>query len=154
MLETTPRADTSRLSKILSGLFLVSAALAAPAHADASQDERFYRLLTDPDQDHPMVIWNFAEVRSEGIAVCEREDLGVPPYESMKSLERPNGPYNFDNANSISSSAETIYCPWHGAPPGQEDGGWVERSAAVNPPPVYPPLEWYPLQTGISGGGN
>jgi hypothetical protein len=144
VLQAIPQLPTSKLSKILAGLFFVTVALAAPASADAKQDQDFYRLLTEPDQDRPMVIWNFAEVRSEGIAVCRREDAGEPPYQSMKDLERPNGPYTFDDANNIASSAETIYCPWHGAPAHSEDPSWLEASAPVNPLPVYPPIEWYP----------
>lgn len=129
---------------VVTGLFFGTVALGAPAHADASQDQEFYRLLTEPNQDHPMVIWNFAEVRSEGIAACLRQDAGEPPYQSIQDLERPNGPYTFDEANNIASSAETIYCPWHGPPAGSEDPSWVKASAPVNPLPVYPPIEWYP----------
>ena len=142
MLEAISRLATGRPNKIVAGLFFFAVALAAPAHADSKQDQDFYRLLTEPDQDRPMMIWNFAEVRAEGIAVCQREDEGVPPYESMKYLERPNGPYAFDDANSIASAAETVYCPWHNAPTGANN--WVETSAPVNPLPVYPPIEWYP----------
>lgn len=130
-------------------------ATASPARADAHQDQEFYRLLTEPDQSNPMVIWNFPLVRSQGIEACEREDAGVPPYQSLKELEYPKGSYPFDIANDITSSAETIYCPWHAAPPG--DNGWVERSAPIYPPPIYPPLAWYPPQSGYSpapGGGE
>lgn len=115
---------------------------AAPARADATQDQEFYRLLTESDQDHPMVIWNFAEVRLAGISACQREDAGVPPFQALKDLEYPNGPYNFDDANSITSSAEVVYCPWHSAPEPAEN--WDTTSAPVDPRPVYPPLEWYP----------
>jgi hypothetical protein len=127
---------------------------ASPARADAHQDQRFYHLLTDPDQERPMVIWNFAEVRSQGIASCQRQDAGESPYRATKDLERPNGPYTFDDANNITSSAAVIYCPWHNAPPSPEDGSWVEASAPVYPPPVYPSLEWYPPPTAYSGGGG
>jgi hypothetical protein len=106
----------SRLIKIAAGLAFASVGLAAPAHADANQDQRFYRLLTDPDQSHPMVIWNFALMRSLGILSCQREDAGETPYQATKDLQYPNGPYNtFEDANSVSSAAETIYCPWHTA---------------------------------------
>jgi hypothetical protein len=153
VLETIPRLATSRLDKIVAGLFFVTVALAAPAYADADQDMRFYRLLTDPDQDHPMVIWNFSEVRSEGIAACQREDAGEPPYQATKDLERPRGPYTFDNASSITSSAETIYCPWHGPPAGSEDPSWLDAPAPVSPRPVYPPIEWFPPVYYPPGGG-
>ena len=143
MLEAISRLARSRLYKIVAGLFFGTVALAAPGHADASQDHEFYRLLTEPDQDRPMVIWNFAEVRSEGIAACQRQDAGEPPYPATTDLERPNGPYTFDDANSITSAAATVYCPWHNAPP-TPNNNWTETSAPVDPRPVYPPIEWYP----------
>jgi hypothetical protein len=125
------------------GLGFAGVGLAAPAHADAKQDQEFYRLLTEPDQDHPMVIWNFALVRSWGIGACELEDAGVTPYQATKDLQSPNGPYiTFDDANNVASSAETIYCPWHHA--GMPGSGLVNASAPVFPRPVYPPLAWLP----------
>jgi hypothetical protein len=132
----------SKLIKIMAGLASASVGLAAPAQADADQDQRFYRLLTDPDQDHPMVIWNFALVRSLGIATCQREDGGDTPYEATEALEHPNGPYNFDDADNVASAARTIYCSWHQA--GLNAPHWVTTSNPVNPPPVYPPQAWYP----------
>jgi hypothetical protein len=144
VLPATPLSAMGKVSTFAAGLFFATVGMAAAAHADAKQDQDFYRLLTEPDQDRPMVIWNFVEVRSEGIAVCRREDAGAPPYESMKELERPNGPYAFDDANNIASSAETIYCPWHGPPAHSEDPSWINVSAPVNPIPDYPPIAWYP----------
>ena len=125
----------------------------SPARADASQDQEFYRLLTEPDQTHPMQIWNFPAVRSQGIEACRLEDAGESPYEATKSLEQPNGPYTWDAANNVASSAEVVYCPWHAAPQG---GGssWVDTSNPVYPPPAYPPLAWYPPPPAYSGGGE
>jgi hypothetical protein len=116
--------------------------LAAPAQANTWQDQDFYRLLTDPDQSHPMAIWNFPLVRSQGIAACQREDAGESPWRAMKDLQYPTGPYTFDDASSITSSAEVIYCPWHGSERSGPD--WLNISAPVYPRPVYPPLAWYP----------
>lgn len=139
--------------RIVAGIACASASLVVPgplAHADLGQDQEFYRLLTERDQDHPMVIWNFGEVRSEGIGACEREDNGEAPFQALKELEYPNGPYSFDNANNITSAAETVYCPWHGAPIGQTN--WSETSAPVYPRPLYPTISWYPAPS-VSGGG-
>jgi hypothetical protein len=130
----------SKLIKIMAGLAITSLGLAAPAQADARQDQDFYWLLTDPNQDHPMVIWNFALVRSLGIATCQREDAGDTPYAAAKALEHPNGPYTWDVANDVASAAETIYCSWHHT----DAPNSVNTSNPVYPPPAYPPQVWYP----------
>lgn len=83
-----------------------------------------------------MVIWNFPLVRSQGIAACQRQDAGETPHQALKDLQYPNGPYAFDEANDITSAAEVIYCPWHGA--SVSDPDWVNTSAPVDPRPVYP----------------
>jgi predicted lipoprotein with Yx(FWY)xxD motif len=145
---------TATISAIAACSTIALLVTASPARADETQDQEFYRLLTDPDQTHPMTIWNFAEVRSEAIASCQRQDAGESPYRATTDLERPSGPYTFDDANNITSSAATIYCPWHNAPPPPEDGSWVNASAPVYPPPVYPRLAWYPLPPAYSGGGG
>jgi hypothetical protein len=53
------RLAMSKLIKIMVGLAFVSIGLATPAQADANQDQDFYRLLTQPNQKHPMVITHF-----------------------------------------------------------------------------------------------
>jgi hypothetical protein len=131
----------SKLIKIMAGLAFASVGLAAPAHADAKQDQEFYRLLTEPDQDHPMVIWNFVGVGLQGIAACQREDAGETPYQALKDLQS-DGPYTFDDAMSITTAAETIYCPWHNSGPSTPNPAGI--SAPVYPPPIYPPQAWYP----------
>jgi hypothetical protein len=134
------RLAMSKLIKIMAGLAFVSVGLAAPAQADANQDRDFYRSLTDPDQDHPMVIWNFPGIRSQGIASCQQEDAGATPMRALYYLDRRyGGPYDFDVANDITSAAGVIYCPWHLSPRQP-----VDVSAPVYPPPVYPPLMWSP----------
>lgn len=131
----------SKLFTIIAGLAFVTVGLAAPAQADAQQDREFYRLLTDPDQDRPMAIWDFAGMRSQGIEVCQREDAGETPMEATYHLDRRHGgPYVFDDANSIASSAETVYCPWHSS----HVPNWLDTSNPLYPPPVYPPIAWYP----------
>jgi hypothetical protein len=127
----------------------VGVGLAAPANATVRQDQEFYHLVTEDG----WPISNFPLVRANAILTCQREDAGEPPYRALKDLETPNGPYTFDQANSVTSAAETIYCPWHSAPPGNQDSSWVNTSAPVYPPPTYPPIEWIPLPTQTGGLG-
>ena len=123
-------------------MFALGVEFAVPAKADPGQDRDFYRLLTDPNQDQPMVIWDFATVRAQGIEVCEREDAGETPMRATLDLDRRyGGPYICDDANNISSSAETIFCPWH---QGNPSGSLINRSTPVYPRPLYPPLAWLP----------
>ncbi len=136
----------STLITITAGAAVLAAGLgnllaAAPAQADAQQDQQFYWLLTRPDGAN-LTITSFPSVRAQGIAACQRQDAGEPPYQTLKELQYPSGPYTFDIANSIISAAEAIYCPWHiGSPAGSD---WVTTSAPVNPRPTYPPIAWYP----------
>jgi hypothetical protein len=132
-----------KLITVMAGLAVVSVGLATPAQADANQDQEFYRLLTEPNQDHPMVIWDFAGIRSQGIASCQQEDAGATPMRALYFLDRRyGGQYTFDEANNITSAAGVIYCPWHDAP--VPAGDWAHTSDPVYPPPVYPALAWYP----------
>jgi len=108
-----------------------------------TSDARFYWLLTRPDQERPLVVWNFPLVRSQAITTCQRRDTGQSPMQALYALDqRYGGPYSFDDANSITSAAETIYCPWHNAP--MPAGNWANTSAPMYPMPVYPPLAWSP----------
>jgi hypothetical protein len=128
---------------IMAGLAFVSVGLAAPAQADANQDQEFYRLLTKPDQTNPMVIWNFALVRSLGIASCQREDAGATPSQTTDYLDREyGGPYTFGVANSVHAAADTMYCPWHQVRLQAPD--WAITPDPVSWQPVYPPLAWLP----------
>ncbi|HEY4796640.1 MAG TPA: hypothetical protein VII18_21555 [Mycobacterium sp.] len=132
-----------KLITVVAGLAFASIGLATPAQADTNQDQEFYRELTRPNQDHPMVVWDFAAIRSEGIASCQQEDAGATPMRALDYLDRRyGGPYTFDEANNITSSAGVIYCPWHDAP--VPAGAWATSSDPVYPRPVYPPLAWYP----------
>jgi hypothetical protein len=128
---------------LLLGLLAVisTVGLAAPAQASAQQDQDFYWLLTEPDQSHPMVIWDFRLVRSQGIAACQRQDAGETSYQATKDLEYPDGPYTFEDVSSIKSSAAVIYCPWHLS---SATGNSGNVSRPIYPRPVYPPLAWYP----------
>ena len=131
------------------------ALLSAPtSHASVYQDQEFYWLLTDPNQERPMVIWDFPLVRSQGIQYCQQVDSGEAPMQALYHLDRRyDGPYIFDDANSIVSAAAVIYCPWHGGwpdtPGGPQD---PNESRPISPCPVYPPLMWSP--GGGSAGGS
>jgi hypothetical protein len=129
-------------------LLAVGVTLAAPAHADAAQDQEFYEFLTEQDTDNPreqpMVVTNFSLVRSQGITACQQEDAGTTPYQAVKNLQAA-GPYAFEDANNIASTAETIYCPWHG---NGSEPDWTTTPTPVFPLPVYPPLAWSPQGPG------
>ena len=86
----------------------------APVATDGP-DAQFYRLLTDPDQDYPMVIWNFPLVKGQALWVCQRQNW-VSPYEATKELEA-SGAYAWDAARSIGSAGTVIYCPQNGYAP-------------------------------------
>jgi hypothetical protein len=119
----------------------ITVVLAAPAQADEKQDAEFYRLLTT-DEQHPMTVWDFPGIRGQGIAVCEKEDRGEPPHLAVKDLQYPNGPYSYDDAVSIATSAETVYCPSHTDE--SLPGGGRMMSTPIYPPPTYPPIMWTP----------
>jgi len=131
---------------IMAGLALafVSVGLAAPAQADANQDYDFYRLLTDPDQKHPMAIFHWPLVRSQGIASCRAADAGETPLEAAEDLDlRHGGPFRWDEANHISSAAGIVYCPWHDQGLGTNPN-WATTPTPADWHPVYSPLAWYP----------
>jgi hypothetical protein len=140
--------EMKSIRKILAGIAIAALAIlpgalamAPTASASASQDAEFYRLLTT-DQDHPMVIWDFPGIRSQGIATCQREDAGETPMQALYYLDRRyGGPYTFDDANNISSTADVVYCPWHDA--NVSDPNWPNESTPVSPQ-VHPPIMWQP----------
>ncbi len=156
-------ADTCSPSRVMSllaagtvlmGAMLGHALLLAPtSHASVDQDQRFYSLLTDPDQSHPMVIWDFPVVSAQGMQLCQQADAGATPMQALYHLDRRyGGPYVFDDASSISSAATVVYCPWHGDWPDTPGGPQgVNESRPIYPEPIYPALIWPP---GIAGGGG
>jgi hypothetical protein len=93
------------------GVCLPTAGAPWSAPVSAGPDADFYRLLTDPDQSHPMVIWNFPLVKGQALWACQRTNW-EDPYLATKDLQASG--YTFDDASSISSSAITIYCPQNG----------------------------------------
>lgn len=152
MATTEDRSPSRVLSLWAAGLVLMGAMpghalLSAPtSYASVDQDQRFYALLTKPNQDHPMVISNFPVVRAQGIQLCQQEDAGATPMQAVHQLNRENGgPYVFDDASSISSAATVIYCSWHGSWPDTPGGPQgLTESRPIDPQPIYPPLMWSP----------
>lgn len=127
---------------VVAGLAIFGAvALAVPSNATVAQDQQFHRLLTRPDQENPMLIWDLSLVRSQGVGVCQRQDSGLTAMQALYELDqRYGGGYPFEIASSISSAANVIYCPWHSS----TSTGGVGVSRPVYPRPVYPPLMWSP----------
>lgn len=123
------------------GVFSIGLGIPATSHASVQQDQQFYYLLTRPDQDYPMVVWDFPLIRAQAIRACQLEDAGLTAMQVTYDLDqRYGGPYPFEGASSITSAAEVIYCRWHLEKP-------VDVSTPVYPPPVYPPLMWVPTPT-------
>jgi hypothetical protein len=91
--------------------------LPIPAYSGplGGQDSQFLRLLTNPDQDYPMVIWNFPLVKAQGVQACQLQDQGADALTALHQLEAQGG-YSFEAANSIVSSAMVVYCPWYLTP--------------------------------------
>jgi hypothetical protein len=86
-----------------------SAAVSTPA------DATFFRLLTEPDQDRPMVIWDYPGMKGQALWACQQMAY-LPPYNVSKELQANFG-YVFDDAVSITSAAITAYCPQNGYTP-------------------------------------
>ena len=86
-----------------------------------SADATFYRVLTTGS--HAMTVWNFPLVRAQGLEACQRWDNGVMLLDAVHALMY-EGPYSFDQANAITSSAATAYCT-HA----------FNRAAGLPPPP-------------------
>jgi hypothetical protein len=91
------------------GVCLPTAGAPWSAPVDTGPDADFYRLLTDPDQSQPMVIWNFPLVKGQALWACQRMNF-ENPYLVTKELQASGG-YSFDAANDITSAGMTIYCP-------------------------------------------
>lgn len=69
--------------KTLAGLDVTLAALSgtalgasAPSQASVTRDQHFDWRLTDPNQDSPLVIWNFSLVRAQGVGLCQARTRG------------------------------------------------------------------------------
>jgi hypothetical protein len=100
---------------LLGCLAAVGLALApqAGANSDPNADADFYRLLTEPDQSHPIVIWNFPLVKAQGLHACQLDNIpGARTLDVIDALAVA-GPYTWEDAESIVSSAFVIYCPWN-----------------------------------------
>jgi hypothetical protein len=97
-----------------------SASVSTPADAE------FFRLLTEPNQERPMVVWDYPGMKAQALWACQQMAY-LPPYNVTKQLQANVG-YVFDAANSITSAAVTAYCPQNGYAP---LGKWP---SAVPPP--------------------
>lgn len=89
-------------------------------------DAEFFRLLTQPNQDRPMVVWDYSGMRSQGLWSCQQ--LVYLPPDRVSTELQAIGHYVSEDAISITSSAIVAYCPLNGYAP---LGKW--------PSPVPPP---------------
>jgi hypothetical protein len=81
---------------------------------DPNADARFYHLLTGyPEDSDNMTIWNFPLVKAQGLRACRENDIpGTRTIDVIDELAA-SGPYTWEEASNIVSSAITIYCPWN-----------------------------------------
>ena len=101
---------TGGLVALAIGLVATPVAGAEPAGYSA-QDNDFFRLLADPDDDGFMIrVTNPALIREQGLLVCQRIDNGWSSLDAAQQLQA-EGPYSWRAANFISSSAMVAYCP-------------------------------------------
>jgi hypothetical protein len=81
--------------------------------AYSSEDETFYRLITEGSDDTPgMILTNPPLVRAQGLLACQRMSDGVDDLDAVYML-MDEGPYSFDTASSITSAAVVAYCREH-----------------------------------------
>jgi hypothetical protein len=86
-----------------------------PGPVNQTPDARFYWLLTEPNQEHPMVIWNFPLVKAQALQGCQAQSNGLSSLETVYAIQNTFG-YSFGDANSIHSAADVIYCRWNLSP--------------------------------------
>jgi hypothetical protein len=99
-------------------LIVVALAAAPVAYADpgaySSQDETFFRLLTEGSDANPgITVSNPPLVRAQGLLVCQRASQGMDTFDALHFL-MSEGPYPFDVASDIASAAIVAYCPEYG----------------------------------------
>jgi len=73
-------------------------------------DAEFWHLLTQPNQEHPMVIWNFPAVKAQALVACQQTNYETP-YAAVKDLQALVPSYTFDDAVNIVDSGLIVYCP-------------------------------------------
>jgi hypothetical protein len=89
-------------------------------------DQHFANLLTTSDDpDDNIVIMDFSLVKAQGLRACQQETNGMD-HVTVRDQLAASGGYAWEQANNITSAADTIYCPWNGPP---------EASPAPPPPP-------------------
>jgi len=88
-------------------------------HADGTcqsgtPDESFYRLLTDTSNGTygTLFVMDFGLVKAQGLRACQLETNGMSNLNATYDLQYVGG-YTFEQANGITSAADTIYCPWN-----------------------------------------
>jgi hypothetical protein len=91
-----------------------------------TSDEHFAYLLThNDDPRHNIVIMDIPTVKAQGLRACQQETNGMD-HVTVRDQLAASGGYAWEQANNITSAADTIYCPWNGPP---------EASPAPPPPP-------------------
>ena len=102
---------------LIGGIAAFAIALVGAPTANATGDETFYRLLAKDFEaarvnGEEVVNRHWALLHGQGVKTCQLLDNGWDSIDVVYQLMR-EGSYIFDQASSISSSAEVAYCPWH-----------------------------------------
>jgi hypothetical protein len=97
---------------ILAALVVSPVASAEPG-AYSSEDDNFYRALTEGTENIPgIVLTNPPLVRAQALQACQRMDDGVHGGVVVEML-MAEGPYSLDTATSIVGAATAFYCSDH-----------------------------------------
>lgn len=75
-------------------------------------DQHFAYLVTHDDNAPEFRIMDFPSLKGQALWTCQLETNGISDIDSTHMLENAGG-YAFDQANAITSSANTIYCTWN-----------------------------------------
>ncbi|MGH3960839.1 DUF732 domain-containing protein [Mycobacterium sp.] len=103
---STHRKRWWALSPILAiAVLAVAVGLAAPAHADPTQDYVYYSNL----QNLGMVIWNPPAMRTQGLGACQ--DMAIGTNWRITITKLMNIGYTFNEAAMILAAATAAYCP-------------------------------------------
>jgi hypothetical protein len=79
-------------------------------------DQHFAYLVTHDDEAPGFRIMDFPTLKGQGLWACQLETNGMRDLDATYALQNAGG-YTFDQANTIDSSAVSIYCPWNVPPP-------------------------------------
>lgn len=75
-------------------------------------DQHFAYYVTHDDDAPEFRIMDFPSQKGQALWACQLETNGMSDLNATHALENAGG-YTFDQADAITSAADTIYCPWN-----------------------------------------